>query len=151
MSNSPWAALFVPARPDKATITAFCDFLTVLAQEDLRLHPGVPDLYASGVYYQELPEIWAVPTWALYLREHGFGADCKTLAAWRVAELRERYGEPAARCWVSATAEPGKLLYHIQVQRSDGSIEDPSAKLGMHAALAAGQGAPAWNLLPFRL
>lgn len=78
----------------------------------------------------------------------GWG-DCKHLCAWRVAELQE--GEdPAAdikiywrqrcqrcqrlvnhstRCGCGGRVKP--FIYHAEVRRGDGSVEDPSRYLGM--------------------
>lgn len=53
------------------------------------------------------------------------GADCKVLAAWRCAELRERGDR--ARCTLTRRG----TLWHVQVTRSDGTVEDPSRVLGM--------------------
>ena len=107
--------------------------LTVLDMEQIRQH-RLPPLYASGVRYRrEQPkQCWApvnggCEDWltALELLRQGVG-DCEDLAAYRAAELRLA-GE-------KATAFPrpnGVMGWHIQVRREDGSIEDPSAKLGM--------------------
>lgn len=91
----------------------------------------VPPLYRSGVTYREEPP--GVETFrdAETVLELGHG-DCAHLAAWRVAELRER-GEPASLRITSklSVLRPGTRLYHIVVRRGDGSVEDPSRKLGM--------------------
>jgi hypothetical protein len=90
--------------------------------------------------------------WVCYQRGT---ADCDDLGAWRCAELQER-GENAGirvtwkplpkvmRAVCAAAREKGMSagqllqalsrygkLYHITVRRADGSIECPSAKLGM--------------------
>ena len=95
----------------------------------LRAHPNAPKLYQSGVryireplgveYFQNVPSI---------LRTGG--ADCEDLASWRVAELILE-GEPAEPAIRVTVKDDGFRLYHIQVRRADGSIEDPSAHLGM--------------------
>lgn len=103
----------------------------------------VPALYESGVRYQNEPtnlaklggvershrveEFAAIPA----VIERGWG-DCDDLAPWRVAELRELYHEKARIhvYWKRMRDGKGKL-FHICVRREDGSIEDPSAKLGM--------------------
>jgi len=70
--------------------------------------------------WQDIPETLSL----------GFG-DCEDLASWRVAELRHK-GETNARPYVIHTKLPsGQTLYHIQVERADGRIEDPSVQLGM--------------------
>lgn len=94
----------------------------------------VPALYDSGVRYlrdaergtQQSPdsELWLTIPDALSLG----GADCKVLAAWRVAELQED-GEDAVPLLKPPRA--GGRVWHVVVQREDGTIEDPSKLLGM--------------------
>ncbi len=96
----------------------------------LRTVPGLPPIYRAGVrYVRDDPgqEDWCD---ALEIIKQGH-ADCKSFAAWRVAELREN--GIMARCEI---AQPrllpgGMLLYHIRVRWPDGRIEDPSLVLGM--------------------
>lgn len=113
-------------------LEAALEALVSLDRVYLRSHPSTPALYQAGVRYlrdvderdqgRPAAELWyTIPD---VLRSGG--ADCKCLAAWRVSELREA-GE-AARVYV---VHPAPRLWHIQVRRSDGSIEDPSAILGM--------------------
>jgi len=87
-----------------------------------------PDLYKSGVRYLREPpgsEVWQVPTAMLASKV----ADCEDLAAgFRVPQLWT-YGETAAAPYVLRISA---RLRHIVVERADGSIEDPSACLGMH-------------------
>lgn len=96
----------------------------------LEAHPETPDLYASGIRYEEEPpgqEDWQdVPT-CLRMRV----GDCEDLACWRAAELRVRYGEQAYPIFNFTRRPNGGYLYHIQVRRADGRIEDPSRLLGM--------------------
>jgi hypothetical protein len=89
----------------------------------------LPRLYESGVRYASEPE------WPERFRDaenvyhSGFG-DCAQLAAWRVAELRERDGDKSARIAVMRGLDPGKeKLFHVVVRRGDGRIEDPSTIL----------------------
>lgn len=96
----------------------------------LREHPGTPLLYHSGVVYQREPpgqDDWdPVPI----VLERGNG-DCEDLAAWRCAELI-RLGESASAIPKLVQSNPdGTKLYHILVRRGNGTIEDPSRKLGM--------------------
>ena len=100
----------------------------------LRLNPETPALHASGVRYhhEQIKDEWLDIGAALHDRV----CDCKGLAAWRVAELRTSGEDPAARtCKKFAVVDDpavGRLmLYHIQVERGDGTIEDPSRDLGM--------------------
>ncbi len=96
----------------------------------LRQHPRTPALYRAGVRYRAEPfprEEWRGV--AEVLREHH--GDCEDLACWRVAELRRRgvAAEPIFR-----HRQVGRLsVYHILVRHPDGTVEDPSALLGMNA------------------
>lgn len=95
----------------------------------LTTHPNAPKLYESGVryireplgteYFQNIPSVMKTG-----------GADCEDLASWRVAELIMQ-GEMAVPAVKVTVKDDGFRLYHIQVRRGDGSIEDPSALLGM--------------------
>lgn len=95
---------------------------------------GAPLIYESGVVYRREPpgreEFKSIP---VILRTGH--ADCEDLAAWRVAELREQ-GEPARiviKKWVLPSKIPGEPFYqyHVLLIRQDGTLEDPSAILGM--------------------
>lgn len=120
-------------------LSALLSTLIYVNQNFLRAHPETPLLYQSGVRYIReqmgrtgcpgiTPEQWAdVP---VILRDGG--ADCEDLACWRVAELRERFGIEARAFFYYRRVAPNKTLYHIQVQHPDGTIEDPSALLGMN-------------------
>ena len=96
----------------------------------LRAHPDTPELYASGVRYEEEPpgqEDWQdIPT-CLRMRV----GDCEDLACWRAAEYRVRHGIQATPIFKAARRPDGGMLYHIMVQLPDGRIEDPSRRLGM--------------------
>lgn len=90
----------------------------------------VPCLYDSGVRYEEEPkntieEFATIPV----VLSRGWG-DCDDLAPWRVAELQEE-GE-RAHIRVQWKKTRNGRLFHIVVRREDGSIEDPSAILGMY-------------------
>lgn len=89
----------------------------------------VPNLYESGVRYQREPlgtteEFAAIPA----VLARGWG-DCDDLAPWRVAELRH-VGEHA-KIKIIWKRHPNGRMYHIVVRRGDGTVEDPSALLGM--------------------
>lgn len=150
----PWAALLVPPTLNEETLAVLCETLTLLDAIWLRDHPETPNLYDAGVRYELLPEYWMSVPWALAWAARGRGLDCKVLAAWRAAELRVRGGEKSARCVYSKHLAPGKVVYHVRVRRADGSIEDPSARLGMQSVIppsfAGGpgsRGARPWDLL----
>lgn len=94
-------------------------------QEELRVD-RYPPLYQAGVRYRrEKGSHWAMPDEVM---ERG-GGDCEDLSAWRIAELRESGVDPRASFVIRASGRPG--LWHIAVRRGDGSLEDPSAVLGM--------------------
>ena len=107
----------------------------------LSLHPGTPQLYAAGVRYKPEPnymfngkpaeEFAAIPI--VLERKNG---DCDDLAPWRCAELIHA-GERAKirvqwRARRNADGSQGRKYFHIVVRRADGTIEDPSALLGMN-------------------
>jgi hypothetical protein len=95
----------------------------------LEAFPRTPLLYESGVRYVEEPrgrDDWQDIPETLSRDKTG---DCEDLAAWRIAELRVR-GEPA-RPAIRAGMLRGVLTYHVRVRRADGTVEDPSRKLGM--------------------
>lgn len=93
----------------------------------------MPPLYQSGVRYRRetclvstLPETCErFLTYEQLLRER-FG-DCDDLSSARCAELICSGEDPRARARVYKT----EVGYHAIVVRGDGSIEDPSALLGM--------------------
>jgi len=95
----------------------------------LRRHPRTPALYEAGVRYRAEPfprEEWRGI--AEVLRDR-YG-DCEDLACWRVAELVVR-GVRAAP--VFRHRQVRRLsVYHILVRHPDGTVEDPSALLGMN-------------------
>jgi hypothetical protein len=84
----------------------------------------LPPLYTAGVRYSRVDpnERWQLPS-ETFARRRG---DCEDLAAWRAAELRLR-GEPAT----VGVRRTGPRVLHAVVVRADGTIEDPSRKLGM--------------------
>lgn len=148
----PWAATFTPALLDERTLELLCDTLTTLDVWYLREHPEAPLLYASGIRYasdadalEGHPESWVTIPWLIRRAASGKGTDCKNLAAWRCAELRVRHGQPRARCVWSRFWDGRRVIYHVAVQLEDGSVEDPSAILGMHTPELAGVGGIPWN------
>jgi hypothetical protein len=98
----------------------------------LRATP-LPDIYNAGVRYQREPMCRTDGTEHVceeFLTAHEAyargTADCDDLGPWLAAQRRLE-GDPNAR----AFPRPSAVGWHILVARSDGSIEDPSAKLGM--------------------
>ena len=98
----------------------------------LRRHPETPKLYESGVRYEYEPpgrEDWQ--DWPTTLRRKE--GDCEDLANLRASELIMQ-GIPARPTFIWRMRPSGANLYHIQVTHPDGSVEDPSRRLGMGAA-----------------
>ena len=130
--------IFTEAWSQSASEKVLDIILEALVQIDilyLRLNPKTPKMYDSGVryYHDGIRDEWFSADEAM----HEKLADCKGLSAWRVAELRVTGEDPGAKCFkkFAVIEDPtvGKLvLYHVQVLRSDGTIEDPSRKLGMN-------------------
>lgn len=113
----------IPA--SRATLAAALEGLTATNYCLLARSRKAPALYASGVRYQREPrgrEQWQTAPQVL---RAGFG-DCEDLAAWRAAELRIQ-GIPAK----ATVIRTGPKMFHAVVQHPDGSIEDPSRRLGM--------------------
>lgn len=124
----------------------------------LECHPNTAPLYeharAGTVRWQAEPQgdqyesIVSIPT----IIRRGWG-DCAHLAAWRVAECWRDDGERVAHCKVywrlfcpicRATVEMGQRvcasghrfprpnrMFHAEVRKRDGSVEDPSRLMGM--------------------
>ncbi len=85
----------------------------------------IPPLYSGKVRYVREPageERWQS---AKETAARGYG-DCEDLVAYRCAELWHQ-GKKAA----PKVLEISPTLRHVVVQLPDGTIEDPSAKLGM--------------------
>lgn len=104
--------------------------LTNCDREYLRHFPGTPKLYDAGIRYtrEKGTEDWCGIKIGLRTKK----MDCEDLSCWRVAELRERMKEPA-KPRVKFRNVNGFWHYHIQVERGDGRIEDPSRVLGMNS------------------
>jgi hypothetical protein len=115
----PWAGA-ADLAPALAALTGLN--LSIMRRSEL------PQLYASGVVYRRESYVNGRPReqWltAPVVLELGCG-DCEDLSCWRAAELRLQ-GINAR-----AIARPSSLGWHIVVQYPDGTIEDPSRKLGM--------------------
>ena len=86
-----------------------------------------PRLYASGVRYRvEKGEDWRD---ACEVIARGQG-DCEDLACYRAAEL-QCTGEPAQAIPIEVGRDGDRREFHVVVRRANGTIEDPSAVLGM--------------------
>jgi hypothetical protein len=123
------------------TIKPYLEANVLVNQLYLRTH-HVPPLYRSGIRYMEEPPSGAmvgpngpmlrIEDFALIpvIIERGWG-DCDDLSPWRIAELREAGERAKVRIQWKKHPETGQKLFHVVVRREDGSIEDPSLKLGM--------------------
>jgi len=97
--------------------------------DELQLRRGkYPSMYEAGVvHYQREKrghEEWQ--TARDMMRTHQ--GDCEDLAAWRAAELRASGVDKAATAIIKRIHTG---LIHCLVRRGDGTIEDPSKRLGM--------------------
>jgi hypothetical protein len=124
------------------------DALTKIHLDHLSHYPKTPSLYESGVVYEREPpgrEDWQD---ILTTLRRG-GGDCEDLATWRAADLLMRgiparaFGRPRPMlippaCEEGAVACHGEpqmgTLWHILVRLPNGTIEDPSKRLGMEGS-----------------
>lgn len=117
------------ARLFAETVRCLLQALVMVNRITLKSDKTIPPLYKAGVRYESEPtgeETFRDVTVVNHLK-HG---DCAHLAAWRVAELQNA-GENATLRIAWKVTRRGKRLFHVQVRRADGRIEDPSALLGM--------------------
>lgn len=113
------------ARLNAAQVTG----LALINFELLALTPTVGPMYQYRLrYVQDHPDYARWKDFVQVIRE-GVG-DCKDLVAWRVAELWHQ-GIDAHVVSSIQRQDNGDILYHVQIQLPDGTIEDPSVKLGM--------------------
>lgn len=111
-------------------VRSLLNALVMVNRIELRSDKRIPPLYRSGVRYQredagkeEFQDIYSILAAKV--------GDCEDLASWRVAELQEAGENASIRIKWRENPDTGKRLFHIQVRRADGSIEDPSRLLGM--------------------
>lgn len=98
-------------------------------------HHAVPPMYSLGLKYQSEPpgtteEFADIPT----VLSRGWG-DCDDLVAFRIAQLRHEGEHATPRVSWRPAANGRPRLFHVLVRRADGTIEDPSALLGMYQEL----------------
>lgn len=111
-------------------LAAYLEGIIAVNRLIIRNQP-MPWLYKSGIRFQAEPEHQGydeIPTF-LHMLHTGVG-DCAPLVAARVAELRERCGENAT-VKIYWRPEIRPLPFHAEVRRKNGSVEDPSRRLGM--------------------
>jgi hypothetical protein len=109
-------------------IAVVCGAYIVLNQHELRRYPQAPWLYQAGIPYHSEP-IRGVSKWVTFreLLKDPKWANCKNLATWRAAEIRERLGQRA----VTKVLQENDHTMHVVVEWPNGDIEDPSVVLGM--------------------
>lgn len=97
----------------------------------LRSNPKTPLFYEAGIRY--VPASAEERSWrdipGVLKKRQG---DCKDLVPWRLAELREKGEEAQAHVVIYEN----DALYHVQVRRPNGVLEDPSRRLGMGSLLS---------------
>ena len=112
-------------------MTIMLDALTAIDEAELRAYPKLPLLYDSKVKYYREP--FGDDPWQDILTTLSIGyGDCEDLTAWRVAELRVRYGIKAVCEFSHIINDMAQHKFHIFVRHPDGRIEDPSQILGMN-------------------
>lgn len=135
-------AVVVPVR-GPAGLAAVLEGLVQLDAVTLAANPHVPRLYGSGVRYAREARLARDGRDVAGIdprtgdREERFNhlsrvleigaGDCDDLACWLAAERRVRDG-------IAAVAVPVPMRggsYHVVVRWPDGTVEDPSAELGM--------------------
>lgn len=114
--------------PDSAQLRVLLDALVKLDLIELVRNRGIPSIYKAGVRYKREPkrveddfERWKKISQIL---RDGHG-DCEDLACAIVAERRIK--KIRAVPWLIKRNH----TWHVVVKYPDGSIEDPSRKLGM--------------------
>jgi hypothetical protein len=125
----------LPNEDKKAVLEKLLEALTLANVLYLLRYPHTPNLYESGVRYEQEPDgrdDWQdIPD--TLRRRNG---DCEDLACWRMAELRVRWRDRASRFHITVEDIPNRVgqlvtTYHIAIRLPDGRIEDPSRNLGM--------------------
>ena len=115
---------------DAETLRAMIDLLVVSNLAYLRACKRqayvVPRLYSSGVRYDRTT--WFEPIPALYGRTYG---DCKSLSGALIAEKLFWDGIETGPVFRFVEYDNGVKDYHILVEHSDGTFEDPSKVCGM--------------------
>lgn len=118
-------------RARERCIEAQGNALALINVEYLKENPGTPKLYHTGLGYCDVGfsrvDMWQdIPT-TLQKR----CGNCTALAPWRLAELwLEGHSRAEARA-VEQKLPNGNTLFHLFIDRGDGTTEDPSERLGM--------------------
>lgn len=119
---------FTPEQ-DHAILSAMVMGFARVNRVILEANHGFPSLYGSGVRYirdARGREVWRDCV-SVYRNR---GADCKSLCAWRAAELEiQRVPCQVEIIW-GERDDSGLRTYHVRLRTARG-IEDPSRILGM--------------------
>jgi hypothetical protein len=106
-------------------VRALLESLTLPARDEVVL---TGPLYGSGVRFRREKNGRETFLSPILVAERGHG-DCAHLSLWRVAELRNQ-GVAATYDVYIQERDDGRT-FHVRVRLPDGSIEDPSIRLGM--------------------
>lgn len=117
----------LPPEEAASCIADLVDAIAHINEKFLTRFPQTASLYSAGVVYDETDEWRDIPA----ILESG-KADCKSLVAWRLAELRRRSEMALVHVVWFDNREPGKRLFHVQVRKGT-KLEDPSRFLGMRS------------------
>jgi hypothetical protein len=127
----------LPVQRKQIVLRALLECLIVADWNYILEHPDLPSLYEFAPKYVLKVRPGGLDSWQDIAQTIALGsADCKDLACWRIAELRNAgYDDVYPHIKVSyhqdpAGRDPVMTVYHIQVRIHD-IIEDPSAILGM--------------------
>lgn len=119
--------------PSERVLTKALELLYTADVEWLRANPTAPGIYESGVWYEREPiprEIWKTVPYCIRDARNGKGSDCEDLACWLAAQKLVREGIDARPAFTYRKI--GNLsIYHIVTKLPDGTILDPSKRLGM--------------------
>jgi len=121
----------------KAALDAALESVTRTAASQVRtgkVPPAAGEIKSGRVRWEPEPpgdEHFDLPATVI---GRGWG-DCDDLAPWHAGSLRASGRDPGARAIVKKS---GPKRWHAIVQRSDGSIEDPSAHAGMYSVSGVG-------------
>ncbi len=119
---------------DVEVFALLLDTLVRIDEIQLLADPSIPlfhDALRAGLIHYVRPDKrddpWRCTVSSLVAGE----VDCEDAAAWRIAELRIRFGVNARPRFEVAVDQYGNRLIHVTVQLPNGEIEDPSKRAGM--------------------
>lgn len=108
---------------------------TLIAMREIKTNRHIPRLYDTKAKIKWKRDVCRAPNVPgacerflspLQVLAEGGIVDCDDAGPWRAAELRLA-GDKDAR----AKSKPSNVGYHVIVVHGDGTVEDPSKKLGM--------------------